>query len=177
MPLETKESLILNRVAIMGQSYGSYCTLALIVQTARFKAAVISAAILNPDLLAAYLAFPGSKDYYERVKGTWQEPHGYGLTLYRNPPLPLFGKIETPLLIGHEDTALSASDAIYKALRRLGKQAEYRIYKNEGHVISRKQDVIDFWQRRLEYLDEHLHVSRARDGSMLVQGPDPTRQR
>ena len=44
-----------DRLAVMGQSYGSYCVLALITQTARFKAAIITAAVLHPDLFADYL--------------------------------------------------------------------------------------------------------------------------
>ena len=44
-----------DRLAIMGQSYGSYCTLSIIAQTTRFKAAIITAAVLNPDLFADYL--------------------------------------------------------------------------------------------------------------------------
>lgn len=55
-----------DRVAVMGQSYGSYNTLALISETTRFKAAVITAAVLNPDLFTDYLRSTG---YYEQGQG------------------------------------------------------------------------------------------------------------
>lgn len=41
-----------DRLAVMGQSYGSYSTLALIVQTNRFKAAIISAVTASTCLRA-----------------------------------------------------------------------------------------------------------------------------
>ena len=47
---------------------------------------------------------------------------------------------------------------------------EYRIYENEGHVISEKPNVLDFWNRRLEFLDEHLDVSRDVKGMILYDG-------
>ena len=37
---------------------------------------------------------------------------------------------------------------------------EYRIYKDEGHVIHKKAHVIDFWNRRLEFLQEGLEPTR-----------------
>jgi dipeptidyl aminopeptidase/acylaminoacyl peptidase len=78
-----------DRLAVMGQSYGSYCTLALITQTARFKAAIITAAVLHPDLFADYL---NSIGYYEQgqgnMKGTiWEQRERY----MRNSPISLTG--------------------------------------------------------------------------------------
>jgi dipeptidyl aminopeptidase/acylaminoacyl peptidase len=43
-----------DRLAVMGQSYGSYSVLALVTQTTRFKAAVITA-VVESDILAGYL--------------------------------------------------------------------------------------------------------------------------
>jgi hypothetical protein len=37
---------------------------------------------------------------------------------------------------------------------------EYRIYTDEGHVIHKKAHVIDFWNRRLEFLQEGLEPTR-----------------
>ena len=148
-----------DRLAIMGQSYGSYCTLAIITQTTRFKAAVITAAVLHPDLFADYLT--GSVGYYEqgqgRMGGTiWEERDRY----FENSPLFRFDRIETPLLIGQgeNDGDLTASEAIFDALERLDKPVEYRLYEGEGHVISQRANVLDFWQRRLEFLAEHLEL-------------------
>ena len=50
----------------------------------------------------------------------------------------------------------SGPDHIFVALRRLGKEVEYRQYENESHVIQRKANVIDFWNRRLAWFDTYL---------------------
>jgi dipeptidyl aminopeptidase/acylaminoacyl peptidase len=146
-----------DRLAMMGQSFGAHNVLSLLVHTNRFKAAVISAAVVHPDLFSAYADMgpdgtATSAGYYERGQGRmggtpWQYPDRYR----ENSPFFLFDRIETPLLIaqGEKDGRLIASDAVFVGLQRLGKKVEYRIYENEGHVISRKANVVDFWNRRL----------------------------
>jgi dipeptidyl aminopeptidase/acylaminoacyl peptidase len=134
-----------DRLAVMGQSYGSFSTLALITQTTRFKAAVITAAVLHPDLVADYL---GSTGYYEQGQGNmggsvWEFPDRY----VENSPIYRFDRIETPLLIGQgeRDGDLVPAEAIFAALQRLEKPVEYRLYAGEGHVITRRPNVLDFW--------------------------------
>jgi dipeptidyl aminopeptidase/acylaminoacyl peptidase len=146
------------RLAVMGQSYGAINTLALLTRTDRFDAAVITAAGTHPDLFAAYLTGTG---YYEQGQGNmggtiWEHPERYR----ENSPLFDFPAIETPLLIGQgdQDGDLVPSEAIFTALDRLGKHVEYRTYGGEGHVISGRGNVIDFWNRRLEFLAEHLKL-------------------
>jgi dipeptidyl aminopeptidase/acylaminoacyl peptidase len=163
-----------DRLAVMGQSYGSYCTLALISQTHRFKAAIITAAVLHPDLFANYLDMrPDGSDgtgYWEHGQGGMGgTPWEYRDRYFTNSPLFWFNQIETPVLIGQgtKDGNLVPSDATFVALRRLGKEVEYRIYENEGHVITQRPNVLDFWQRRLDFLAEHLNVATDAQGSIL----------
>ncbi len=165
------------RVAVMGQSYGSYCTLALIAQTRRFKAAVITA-VVDPSMLGGYLHMsPDGSDstgYYEHGQGNmggtpWQFPERYR----ENSPVFLFDQIQTPLLIAHgskDVLPLSNPDHVFVALRRLGKEVEYRIYENEEHVITQKANVIDFWNRRLDFLAEHLDIARGEKGEVRFDG-------
>lgn len=166
-----------DRLAVMGQSYGSYSALALIGQTTRFKAAIITAAALHPDLLAAYLemGLDGSAistGYYEHGQGNiggtpWDNRDRY----LSNSPIFLFDRIETPLLIGQgdRDGRLFASDATFVALRRLGKEVEYRIYENEGHVLSRRANIVDFWNRGLDFLRENLHLAIDSRGIVVLE--------
>jgi dipeptidyl aminopeptidase/acylaminoacyl peptidase len=169
-----------DRLAVMGQSYGSYCTLALIAQTTRFKAAVITAADLHPDLLADYLRMRAdglaATGYYEhgqgRIGGTpWEHRDRY----LANSTLFLFDRITTPVLIGQgeKDGPLVASDAIFVGLQRLGKSVEYRIYENEEHVITQRPNVIDFWNRRLDFLAEHLDLTLDDRGVVVFEGDRP----
>ena len=159
-----------DRLAVMGQSYGSYCTLALITQTTRFKAAVITAAVLNPDLFADYLAAPG---YYEHGQGNmhatiWENRDRY----FENSPLFHFDRIQTPLLIGQgeKDGRLIPSDSMFTALERLGKSVEYRVYEGEGHVLTQAPNVVDFWKRRLDFLSENLDAQLDSRGGIVFEG-------
>jgi dipeptidyl aminopeptidase/acylaminoacyl peptidase len=167
-----------DRLAVMGQSYGSYCSLALVAQTKRFKAAVITACALHPDLVAGYLEMSpdgsaGSTGYYEHGQGNmhatpWERPERWR----ENSPLFLFDRIETPVLMGQgdQDGRLIGADATFVALRRLGKEVEYRIYEGEGHVITRRANVLDFWNRRLAFLEEHLDLVRDDQGALVFDG-------
>jgi dipeptidyl aminopeptidase/acylaminoacyl peptidase len=147
-----------DRLAVMGQSYGSFNTLSIITQTTRFKAAVITAAVIHPDLAADYLRAIG---YYEQGQGNmggslWEQRERY----VENSPIFHFDRIQTPLLIGQgeRDDDLAPVEAIFTALERLQKPVEYRLYKGEGHVITQAPNVIDFWNRRLDFLREHLDL-------------------
>ncbi len=164
-----------DRIAVMGQSYGSYCVLALITQTNRFKAAIITAAVLHPDLFADYLGVHGMTGvgYYEQgqgnMKGTiWEQRDRY----FRNSPIFFFDRIETPLLIGQGSTdgRLVPSDAIFAAFQRLGKTAEYRVYEGEGHVLTQRINVLDFWKVRFDFLGEHLDLTYDGSGRVVFEG-------
>jgi dipeptidyl aminopeptidase/acylaminoacyl peptidase len=159
-----------DRMAVMGQSYGSFNTLSIITQTNRFKAAVITAAVLYPDLFTDYIRSMG---YYEHGQGNmggtiWEQHDRY----YRNSPLFHFDKIQTPLLIGQGETDgdLEPSEAIFRALERLGKPVEYRLYQGEGHVITQTPNVLDFWKRRLAFLAEHLDLQYDARGGIVFEG-------
>jgi dipeptidyl aminopeptidase/acylaminoacyl peptidase len=155
------------RLGVMGQSYGSFNVLSIITQTTRFKAAVITAAVLHPDLAADYLRSVG---YYEQGQGNM----GGSLWQYRdryiaNSPLFAFDRIQTPVLMGQgeRDGDLVPSDAIFVALKRLGKTVEYRLYRGEGHVITQRPNVMDFWKRRLSFFQEMLDVVYDDKGSVV----------
>jgi dipeptidyl aminopeptidase/acylaminoacyl peptidase len=157
-----------DRMAIAGQSYGSYTTWSVISQTTRFKAAITTANVLHPDLIAGYLRLgpdgtPIATGYYEKGQGNmggtpWDQRERY----LKNSPVTYLDRIQTPLLMGQGSLdGLTASDALYAGLLRLGKTVEYRIYPGEGHVISFRGNVRDFWQRQLEFLDQHLGAGKS----------------
>jgi hypothetical protein len=165
-----------NRLAIMGQSGGSQSVLSVIGLTQRFKAAVVTGSVNHPDLVAAYLqggpeAPPDQIGrYYERsdprMAGT---PWEYRERYIVNSPIYDFDKIQTPVLMGKGDNDSDdrfASDAIFLALRRLGKTVEYRVYRGETHVISRPANVVDFWKRRLEFLAKYLDLQVDEHGAV-----------
>lgn len=158
-----------DRIAVMGQSYGSLNTLALITQTTRFKAAIITGVVLNPNLFADYLS---NTEYYEQGQGNmggtiWEQRDRY----FENSPLFKFDRIATPLLIGQgdRDGNLIPPNAIFAALERLGKPVEFRLYQAESHVISQKANVRDFWERRLDFLAKHLDLALDSRGGIIFE--------
>jgi dipeptidyl aminopeptidase/acylaminoacyl peptidase len=167
-----------DRLAVMGHSYGSYSTLALITRTPRFKAAIISG-VMNPDLTAGYFDMRNStgrssEHWFETGQGLmgatpWENP-----SVYRdNSPLFGFEHIETPVLIGQGEVdsvaPMTGANSVFVALRRLGKSVEYRVYEGESHGFERPAHVIDFWERRLEFLAEHLDIALDGQGRVVLE--------
>ncbi|WP_235911405.1 S9 family peptidase [Croceibacterium soli] len=163
------------RVAAMGHSYGGYSVLALLTHSDRFRAAVITSPG-HPDLLAMTLRLNDNGNSGERwtesgqgLMGVhyWQDPDLYR----RNSPIHFFDRIRAPLLIGQgalDTIGPDGANATFVALRRLGQPVEYRVYEGEGHSLYRPASIIDFWNRRLEFLAEHLDIARDEMGRVIL---------
>ncbi len=127
------------RLGVMGHSYGGYSTLALIVQTNRFKAAVMADGY--GDLIGSYgqMAKDGSAygiGIQEHAQGLMGgSPWQYRDRYLQNSPIFYLDRLETPLLIVHggSDTTVAPflGDQIFVGLRRLGKEVEYAKYEGE----------------------------------------------
>lgn len=155
-----------DRLGVMGHSYGGYSTLALIVQTTQFKAAVEADGY--GDLIGHYgemredgTAFGTSIE--EEAQGLigaspWQLPVRY----IENSPIFYLDRVQTPLLIAHgsEDNVVAPflADEIFVGLRRLGKKVEYAKYAREGHSPPywNHADQVDFCNRLIAWFDTHL---------------------
>jgi len=155
-----------NRIGVMGHSHGGYSTLALIVETTRFKAAVSSAGYGN--LISNYgkMRADGSSvgiDWSEQGPGLmggtpWQFRDRY----LENSPVFFLDRVKTPLLIiqGGLDQTVPPflSDEIFVDLRRLGKEVVYAKYAQEDHEPNgwRYGDQVDYMNRIISWFDEHL---------------------
>jgi dipeptidyl aminopeptidase/acylaminoacyl peptidase len=42
----------------------------------------------------------------------------------------------------------------------LGKEVEFLEYENEDHVLQQPANVIDFWNRRIPWLDRYLGAAK-----------------
>jgi dipeptidyl aminopeptidase/acylaminoacyl peptidase len=60
-----------------------------------------------------------------------------------------------------------ASEAIFAALQRLDKPVEFRLYEGEGHVITQRANVLDFWRRRLAFLATNLDIAVDSAGAVI----------
>jgi dipeptidyl aminopeptidase/acylaminoacyl peptidase len=152
-----------DKLGIMGHSYGGYSTLALVVLTKRFKAAVEADGMA--DLVAEYgemekngTVFGTSSETGQQLLGgtPWQVRDRY----IENSPLFSFDKMETPLLIIHggDDRAVAPflGDEIFVALRRLRKTVSYAKYEGEFHVPSAYANQLDIGNRIIGWFDRYL---------------------
>jgi dipeptidyl aminopeptidase/acylaminoacyl peptidase len=155
-----------DRVAVMGHSYGAYCVLSLLVQTNRFKAAVMEDGF--GDLLGAYGQMGEDGSAYQMaimeggqglMGGTpWQFRYRYT----ENSPVYYLDRVETPLLLvqGAGDTAVHSflADQVFVDMRRLGREVQYAKYEGEGHAadVWSRANQMDLWTRILAWFQKYL---------------------
>ena len=58
---------------------------------------------------------------------------------------------------------------MFNGLRRLGKDVEFLEYQYEGHVVQQPVNVIDFWNRRIAWLERYLGPDRVSRSSATGQ--------
>jgi dipeptidyl aminopeptidase/acylaminoacyl peptidase len=158
-------------LGVMGHSFGGYSTIAVITETTRFQAAMMSAGLAN--MFAGYGEMREDGTAYGlaviehgqfQVKGTpWEKPELY----LENSPVFRFDRVETPLLITHgaADSAVNVSlaDEVFVGLRRLGKEVEYARYTGEEHHQAqwRYPNQVDYWNRTIAWFDRFLKKAPA----------------
>jgi dipeptidyl aminopeptidase/acylaminoacyl peptidase len=150
-------------LGVSGLSYGGYATIALITQTQRFKAAVMTAGSAN--LISKYGQLSESGDgasWFETGQGLmggspWQYPRRY----IENSPIFDLDRVTTPLLIVHgESDAAFLAEEVFVGLRRLGREAEYRKYMGEGHIpATGRENVTDYWNAVIRWFDTYLKTA------------------
>ncbi|TAH20529.1 MAG: S9 family peptidase [Cytophagales bacterium] len=152
------------RIGIQGQSWGGYQTIYLITRTNLFRAAEAGAPVSN--MTSAYGGIRWGTGLsrmfqYEksqtRIGGTlWEKPLQY----IENSPLFFAEKIETPLMMMHndEDGAVPWYQGIefFMALRRLNKPVWMVTYNKEDHNLVQRQNRKDLSIRMYQYFDYYL---------------------
>ena len=159
-----------DRLGLMGHSYGGYCTLALLTQTTRFRAAVCSAGMVNLTSFYGTLTEDGDSQWLgwsesgqARLGGSpWERREAY----IENSPLFYLDRAETPLLLVHGCRDLGAhaqAGEAFSAARRLGQRVELRRYHEEGHWPGTwsETNLQDLCERVLAWFDEHLSGTQA----------------
>jgi dipeptidyl aminopeptidase/acylaminoacyl peptidase len=153
-----------SNIGLQGHSWGGYQIAYLVTQTNLFKCAESGAPVVN--MVSAYGGIRWetgiSRQFqYEhtqsRIGGTlWEKPLRY----IENSPIFFADKIETPLLIMHNDKdgAVPWYQGIefYMALRRLGKPAWLLNYNEEGHGLTQLRNRKDFQLRMGQFFDHYL---------------------
>lgn len=162
------------RVGLIGHSYGGYGVYNLVTQTDRFRAAIASAGVT--DLRSAYGIFDARSryghmllplalqiwrmGYWETGQGRMGAPPWKARNRYlRNSPLSYVGQVETPLMMIHgnqDHVPVQQAEMFFTSLFRQGKPAQLVRYSGEGHIIRRRANVLDMWNRIISWFDRYL---------------------
>lgn len=163
-------------MGLQGQSWGGYQIAYLVTQTNMFKAAMAGAPVSN--MVSAYggIRWESGRSrqfQYEftqsRIGGTlWEKPLRY----IENSPVFFADKIETPLLIMHNDAdgAVPWYQGIemFMAMRRLSKPVWMLVYNDEAHNLTKWPNRMDLSVRMYQFFDHYLKGAPApvwlRDG-------------
>jgi len=164
-----------SRVAVMGQSFGGWTTLALITRTKRFRSAIALAAVSDEvSYLGAFRAWDRPWPFAAIVMAPpkmveagqqsaegplWQYPERY----LEDSPVLQATRVETPTMIiqGDQDfEGIQQGEELFSALYRLGKSAEFVRYIGDTHAIESPANVSDMWQRILVWLAETVAPKR-----------------
>ena len=155
----------LNRVGILGQSYGGYGTAGIISHTSLFRAAVATNGIYDLPSFTHHLALDGTNywmTWAEQSQGRMEKYLFEDLSRYiDNSPFYRADKIFTPLLLIHGSLDVASyPDAckMFSALRRLDRSVELVVYKNGWHIINEmsQKDHLDASKRILDYFHRYL---------------------
>ncbi len=152
------------RLGLDGQSWGGYQIAWLVTRSDLFACAFSGAPVSN--MISAYGGIRWESGMsrmfqYEqsqsRIGGTlWEKP----LQFIENSPIFFMPKINTPLLIMHNDAdgAVPWYQGIefFTALRRLGKPAWLLSYNDEAHNLAKRPNRKDISVRKMQFFDHYL---------------------
>lgn len=153
-----------DNIGVQGHSWGGYQIAYLVTKTDIFKAAESGAPV--PNMISAYGGIRWwtglSRQFqYEhtqsRIGGTpWEYPARY----IENSPIFNLDKVNTPLLIMHNDAdghvPWYQGIEFFVSLRRLGKPSWFLNYNGEPHWPLKRQNRLDFNIRMAQFFDYYL---------------------
>lgn len=146
-----------DRVAVMGGSYGGYLTLMAVTKT--------------PHLWAAGVAIVPFANWFTEYENEDEVLKAFDRMMMGDPvenrdfwidrsPYFFVDNIRAPLLMlaGGNDIRCPASETrdIAEKIAQRGGTVEYKIYENEGHSFSKRENSIDAFTRTVAFLEHHL---------------------
>ena len=145
-----------NRVVVFGGSYGGYTVLVgLTRMPALWRAGVDLFGVAN---MKTFMATTSGliREIFLVEFGDPEKDAAFFETI---SPLRDVGKITAPLFVyaGANDPRVprTESDLIVHALRQRKVPVEYMVAENEGHSLSRKENVVQFLARSARFLEQH----------------------
>jgi dipeptidyl aminopeptidase/acylaminoacyl peptidase len=142
-----------DRLGVMGASYGGYMTNWILTQTDRFKAASTGASI--SDLADMFYLPDGGELMVEYFQRPWENER------YRTrSPLTHVAGVKTPVLIQHGErdprVPLASALKFYRALKGMGKTAEFDLYPRGGHVLYEPAQQRESMRRNLVWFEQWI---------------------
>lgn len=162
----------INKVGLVGHSWGGYQSAFAVTNTDIFAAAVAGAGLTN--LVSMYgmvaWAFGGAPEsnHFEvsqerMMVPPWKDIDGY----VRNSPVFNIDKMNTPLLfeVGDNDKNVDWRQGIemYNAARRADKNMVLLVYAKEGHGLRSDKNRIDYHNRILKWFGHYLKGEEPED--------------
>jgi len=146
------------RMGAAGASYGGYMILWIAGHSNRFKVLVDHDGVFNPTSMA------GS------TEELWFTDWEFGGPLYANralyekwSPLNHVSDWKTPMLVVHGQldyrVDLSEGYQAFTAAKRMGLDAKFLYFPDEGHWVLRPRNRRIWWGTVLDWLEVHLHES------------------
>ena len=146
------------RMGAAGASYGGYMILWMAGQTNRFKVLVDHDGVFNPVSMA------GSTEELWFTDWEFGGPVYANRTLYEQwSPLNHVSNWKTPILVVHGQldyrVDLSEGYQAFTAAKRMGLDAKFLYFPDEGHWVLRPRNRRIWWGTVLDWLEVHLHES------------------
>lgn len=155
--LKSFPQLDINKVVLMGGSYGGYMTLAgLTFYPDLWVAGVDTVGIVN---LVSFLenTAPYRRFLREAEYGSLEKDRAL---LESISPINSIENIKAPLFVIHgandPRVPLSEAEQVVSRLKDLGREVELVVYNDEGHGISKLKNKLDLYPRVIEFLDKIL---------------------
>ena len=144
-----------NRLGLMGHSYGGFMTMWGVTHSDRFKAAVAGAGIAN------WISYYGQNGIDQ-----WMIPF-FGASAYDDPaiyrqlsPIESIKAAKTPTLIyvGERDVETPAAQSLefWHGLRAMNVPSSLVIYQDEGHSLRKPEHTNDLRQRTVAWFNRYL---------------------
>lgn len=153
-----------NKIGLQGHSWGGYQIADLLTRTNKFACAESGAPVVNMTSAYGGIRWETGRSrmfQYEHTQSRLGATIWDGQELYlENSPLFRLDKLETPVLILHNDkdghVPWYQGIEYFVALRRLGKPSWLLNYNNEPHWPLKRANRLDFNRRLEQFFDHYL---------------------
>lgn len=155
--LKSDTRLDMDRVGVMGRSYGGYMTLTLAGRHPQLWRAAV-------DMFGPYNLFT----FLERIPETWKtyfyQALGHPVKdrefLEERSPSTHLSNLSCPMLVlqGANDPRVIERESrdVVENLRAQGKEIDYKVYEDEGHDVIKFVNKVDCYSRIVAFFSKHL---------------------